>query len=322
MKRARGWSLSASMAMFMAVGGICGTTFAALAGSDSEIAAASKNPDLWPGMGQNLALNRHSDLKQIDTDTVSKLQLIWSQSTGALRGHEGQPIVIDIDGKPMMFFVSAWPNIVQALDLSDPDNPVQVWNYQKKTDRDLSAVPRACCDTVNRGLNYADGKIVFATLDGFVIALDAKTGREAWVVKHAWPEHGETVTSAPLIADDKVIAGFGGRAAAWWRMISKRERKSGGARATAPIRKCASHPTRTKRIRSTVPTATISASAAIQATNGNAAVGRPGPGTAMTLSLSWFMLRPATLVTGVPPHVAARRPMTNATVANGTTNGR
>jgi lanthanide-dependent methanol dehydrogenase len=204
------WSLCASAAMLMAIGGICGRTVAALAGSDSEIAVASKNPDLWPGMGQNLALNRHSDLGQINTDNVGKLQLMWSQSTGALRGHEGQPIVIDIGGKPMMFFVSAWPNIVQALDLSDPDNPVQVWNYQKKTDRDLSAVPRACCDTVNRGLNYADGKVVFATLDGFVIALDARTGKEAWVVKHAWPEHGETVTSAPLIADDKVIAGFGG----------------------------------------------------------------------------------------------------------------
>ena len=43
-------------------------------------------------------------------------------------------------------------NIVQALDLTDPDNPMQVWNYVKKTDRDESAVPRACCDTVNRGV--------------------------------------------------------------------------------------------------------------------------------------------------------------------------
>jgi lanthanide-dependent methanol dehydrogenase len=203
-------TLLAPTAMLMAVGVLCGISGGARAGSDNEIATASKNPDLWPGMGQNLALNRHSDLSQINADNVNKLQLMWSQSTGALRGHEGQPIVIQIDGKPMMFFVSAWPNIVQALDLSNPDNPVQVWNYQKRTDRDQSAVPRACCDTVNRGLNYADGKIVFATLDGFVIALDARTGKEVWVVKHAYSEHGETVTSAPLIADDKVIAGFGG----------------------------------------------------------------------------------------------------------------
>ena len=80
----------------------------------------------------------------------------------------------------------------------------------KKTDRDESAVPRACCDTVNRGGSYADGKFVFGTLDGFVIALDGQTGKEVWVVKHAFPEKGETITPAPLIADDKVIIGFGG----------------------------------------------------------------------------------------------------------------
>ena len=145
MKLATKRTLFVPTAMLMAVGMLCGMTVGARAGSDSEIATASKNPDLWPGMGQNLALNRHSDLSQINADNVDKLQLIWSQSTGALRGHEGQPIVVQIDGKPMMFFVSAWPNIVQALDLSDPDNPVQVWNYQKRTDRDQSAVPRACC---------------------------------------------------------------------------------------------------------------------------------------------------------------------------------
>ena len=95
-------------------------------------------------------------------------------------------------------------NIVQALDLSDPDHPMQVWNYIKTSGRDESAVPRACCDTVNRGGSYADGKFVFGTLDGYVIALDAKTGKEAWVVKHAHPDKGETITPAPIIANDKV----------------------------------------------------------------------------------------------------------------------
>src|SRR5690606_16827140 len=101
-------------------------------------------------------------------------------------------------------------NILQALDLSDPDNPVQGWNYVKKTDRDESAVPRACCDTVHRGVNYAAGKVIYHTLDGFVIALDATTGAEKWVVKHAYPEHGETLTGPTLVAENLVIAGFGG----------------------------------------------------------------------------------------------------------------
>jgi lanthanide-dependent methanol dehydrogenase len=196
-------------AILLAAGLACGTAFAQM-GSDAEELHASANPDLWPSMGQNFQLDRHSALAQITPSNVKHLQMIWSQSTGALRGHEGQPIVVDVGGKPMMYFVSAWPNIVQALDLSDPDHPVEVWNYLKKTDRDLSAVPRACCDTVNRGLNYADGKVLFNTLDGYLIALDARTGAVDWQVKHAYPDAGETVTNAPLIANDKVVVGFGG----------------------------------------------------------------------------------------------------------------
>ncbi|MGH8294519.1 MAG: PQQ-dependent dehydrogenase, methanol/ethanol family [Steroidobacteraceae bacterium] len=168
------------------------------------------NANLWSSMGQNYALDRYSPLQQITPSNAKHLEMIWSQSLGALRGQEGQPIVVNVGGTPMMFFVSAWPNIVQALDLSNPDHPVEVWNYVKKTDRDLSAVPRACCDTVNRGLNYADGKILFNTLDGWLIALDARTGKVDWEVKHAYPAKGQTVTNAPLIADGKVIVGFGG----------------------------------------------------------------------------------------------------------------
>ncbi|MCG8563381.1 MAG: PQQ-dependent dehydrogenase, methanol/ethanol family [Hyphomicrobiales bacterium] len=180
------------------------------AAANDEIEQRAKDPNLWPAPGRDNQLTRHSTLKDIDTGNVGKLQYVWSQSSGALRGHEGQPVVVEVDGKPMMYFVSAWPNIVQALDLSDPDDPVQIWNYEKMTDRDETAVPRACCDTVNRGLNYAAGKVIFHTLDGFIIALDAKTGKEVWVVKHAWPEKGETHTGPTMIAENLVIGGFGG----------------------------------------------------------------------------------------------------------------
>ena len=94
----------------------------------------------------------------------SKLEMVWAQANGALRGAEGQPIVIsDVGGKPMLFMVSGCPamsncNVVQALDLTDPDHPKAVWNYVKKTDRDELAVPRACCDTVNRGRFLCQGQ--------------------------------------------------------------------------------------------------------------------------------------------------------------------
>ena len=184
--------------------------------TDEEQLKRMADPDQWPAPGRDFALTRHSTLSDINKDNVNKLQMTWLQGTNALRGHEGQPLVIkDVGGKTMLFMVSGCPsmancNVVQALDLSDPDNPKQVWSYVKKTDRDESAVPRACCDTVNRGGSYADGKFVYGTLDGFVIALDGQTGKEAWVVKYAYPEKGETITPPPLIADNKVIMGFGG----------------------------------------------------------------------------------------------------------------
>ena len=170
-----------------------------------EVADRAKDPNLWAAPGGDQCLTRHSRLKDINAANVGKLQMVWSQSSGTLRGHEGQPLVVVVDGTPMMYMESGWPNIVQALDLSNPDHPKAMWNYKKTTDRDESAVARACCDTVNRGMSYADGKLVFGTLDGFVIALNAKTGKEIWVVKQAYPDKGETITPVPLIADGKVI---------------------------------------------------------------------------------------------------------------------
>ena len=160
-----------------------GVSGAAMANSDEEQLKRMADPDQWPAPGRDFQLTRHSTLADITTGNVSKLQMIWLQGTNALRGHEGQPLVIkDVGGKTMLFMVSGCPamsncNVVQALDLTDPDNPKQVWNYVKKTDRDELAVPRACCDTVNRGGSYADGKFVYGTLDGFVIALDGQTGQ-------------------------------------------------------------------------------------------------------------------------------------------------
>ena len=202
--------------IWVAAVALVATCGAAVAGSDAEQFARFKDANQWGAPAGDLNQTRYSTLKDINAGNVKDLQMSWAQSTGALRGHEGQPLVInDVGGKPMMFFISGCPdmskcNIVQALDLSNPDQPVQVWHYMKTSGRDESAVPRACCDTVNRGGSYADGKFVFGTLDGYLIALDAATGKEAWVVKHAHPDKGETITPAPIIVNDKVFIGFGG----------------------------------------------------------------------------------------------------------------
>src|SRR5437588_10429482 len=125
------------------------------AASSDEVTDRSQDPNLWAAPGGDQALTRHSALKSINASNVRHLQMVWSQSSGTLRGHEGQPLVVVVNGKPMMYMESGWPNIVQALDLTDPDHPKEVWNYRKTSNRDESAVPSACCDTVNRGPSFA-----------------------------------------------------------------------------------------------------------------------------------------------------------------------
>ncbi len=115
--------------LIYAVAALVTTCGAAMAATDSEQMARFKDGNQWGAPAGNLNQTRYSTLKDINTNNVKDLSMIWAQSSGTLRGHEGQPLVIEnVGGKPMMFIESGWPNIVQALDLTDPDHPVQVWH--------------------------------------------------------------------------------------------------------------------------------------------------------------------------------------------------
>jgi PQQ-dependent dehydrogenase (methanol/ethanol family) len=106
-----------------------------------------------------------------------------------------------------MYIVTPYPNIVYALDLSKPEAAVK-WKYEPKPAAAAQGV--ACCDVVNRGAAYADGKIVFNTLDVHTIALDAVSGKEIWKTKLGEINKGETMTMAPLIVKNKVLVGNSG----------------------------------------------------------------------------------------------------------------
>jgi len=111
-----------------AVAALVTTCGAAMAASDAEQFQRFQDPNQWGAPAGNLNQTRYSPLKDINTGNVKDLQMTWAQSSGTLRGHEGQPLVIEnVGGKPVMFLESGWPNIVQALDLSDPDHPGQLW---------------------------------------------------------------------------------------------------------------------------------------------------------------------------------------------------
>src|SRR5215470_11149927 len=156
----------------------------------------------WAMPAGDFANTRYSTLKQINAGNVSKLQVAWTFSTGVLRGHEGAPLVIG----DVMYVHGPFPNPVFALDLNH-DGKI-LWKYEPKQDPDV--IPVMCCDTVNRGLAYADGKIFLHQADTTLVALDAKTGKVIWQQKNGDPKKGETGTSAPMVIKDKVLVGISG----------------------------------------------------------------------------------------------------------------
>jgi PQQ-dependent dehydrogenase (methanol/ethanol family) len=160
--------------------------------------ANSKN---WAMQAGDMYNQRYSKLNQINTGNVGKLQVAWTFSTGVLRGHEGSPLVID--GK--MYLHSPFPNKVFAIDL---DTNKILWKYEPK--QDPAVIPQMCCDTVNRGLAYAEGKVVLQQADSMLVALDAKTGKVVWSTKNGDPKLGAVNTNAPHIFKDKIITGISG----------------------------------------------------------------------------------------------------------------
>lgn len=182
--------------------GILALFGAGVAYAADELLELQKNPKDWVAPTGDYANLRYSKLKQITTENVGKLAPVWSFSTGVLRGHEGAPLVLG----DVMYLHTPFPNIVYALDLNN-DGKI-IWKYEPK--QDPSVVPVMCCDTVNRGLAYGDGKIFLAQADTTLVALDAKTGKLVWSVKNGDPSKGATSTAAPHVFKDKVFVGIAG----------------------------------------------------------------------------------------------------------------
>ena len=172
------------------------------ASANDQLIKMSQNPKDWVMPSGDYANTRYSKLNQITAANVGKLQVAWTFSTGVLRGHEGAPLIIG----NMMYVHTPFPNKVYALDLSQEQKII--WMYEPKQNPDV--IPVMCCDTVNRGLAYSDGKIFLHQSDDKLIALDAKTGNLVWSATNGDPAKGQTGTSAPLVVKDKVLVGTSG----------------------------------------------------------------------------------------------------------------
>src|SRR6187200_602686 len=178
---------------------------ASLPGRVARTASSDSSADdgQWIMPARNYASTRYSALGQITAQNVAQLKLAWTFSTGVTRGHEAAPLVVD----NTMYIVTPFPNYLYALDLTQPGAPAK-WTY--KPSPALASQGVACCDLVNRGAAYYDGKIYFNSLDATTHAVDARSGKEVWSTRVGDINKGETTTMAPLVVKGKVLVGNSG----------------------------------------------------------------------------------------------------------------
>jgi alcohol dehydrogenase (cytochrome c) len=149
------------------------------------------------GMGYHQ--QRFSALTQINKRNVKRLVPVWSASTGADTGEQGQPLVHN--------GVLYTANVKHVIAV-DVGTGKQLWNYPLEWD---PAVPRVvCCGLNNKGVAVFDGKVYTASLDAHVHAIDAKTGKGVWKAKIAEWKEGYSITSAPSVAHGIVMSGMTG----------------------------------------------------------------------------------------------------------------
>ena len=167
-----------------------------------DLDLAMKNPNNWAHPRGQYNNQGYSALSQINQNNVKDLKLAWTFSTGVNRCHEGAPLVID----GVMYVHTAFPNNIYALDLNNDQKILS--SYFPKQETNVQAV--LCCDNVNRGLGFGDGKIFLQQNNGTLVALNAKTGAVMWQVQVNDPKTGATNTNAPQIIKDKVLTGCAG----------------------------------------------------------------------------------------------------------------
>ncbi len=169
----------------------------------ASAANAPEDDGQWRMPSKNYASTRFSNLREITPENVKTLKPDFSFSLAVNKGQEAAPIVAD----NTMYVVTAYPNIVYALDLTKPGAPLK-WSFAPKPAPASQGI--ACCDVVNRGGSVDNGKYIFNTLDGQTIAVDVKTGKPLWRTQLGNINRGETMTMAPTVAQGRVFVGDSG----------------------------------------------------------------------------------------------------------------
>ena len=166
----------------------------------ARIAAAQAEPDQWLSHGGTYAEQRFSGLDEINDGNLDQLTLAWYFDFDTHRGQEGTPLMVD----GVLYVTTAWSKVF-ALDAATGR---ELWRFDPKVPG--SAGYNACCDVVNRGAAFYQGRVYVGTIDGRLIALDASDGRVVWSTVTVPPDRPYTITGAPRAAKGKVFIGNGG----------------------------------------------------------------------------------------------------------------
>jgi alcohol dehydrogenase (cytochrome c) len=156
----------------------------------------------WGAYGGDTANTRYSPLARISTTNVDRLRVAWVLSLGSLRSQESTPLVV---GDTLYVTSSHGPKNVFAVDAK---TGAVRWRYSPEVPAGIEQF--TCCDVHNRGVAHANGKLFVGRLDGYLVALDAKTGKEVWKAQVVDYTQGSVINSPPTIAKNLVITGFAG----------------------------------------------------------------------------------------------------------------
>ncbi|WP_443192995.1 methanol/ethanol family PQQ-dependent dehydrogenase [Novosphingobium sp. KACC 22771] len=160
--------------------------------------AATPGDVLTYGMGPQA--QRFSTLAKVNVDNVKNMVPAFAASLGGekQRGQESQPLVYD-----GTIYVTGSYSRVFAFDARTGEKK---WEYTARLPDGIMP----CCDVVNRGAAIHGDKIIFATLDAHLIALNRHTGKVIWNKTTSDYQAGYSATAAPLIVKDMVITGNSG----------------------------------------------------------------------------------------------------------------
>ncbi|WVM93683.1 PQQ-binding-like beta-propeller repeat protein [Halopseudomonas pachastrellae] len=162
--------------------------------------ASETDGSQWLSYDRTWAQQRFSPLNQITTENVEQLGLAWSIDLDNTRGLEATPLYHE----GVLYTSLSWSRVMAV----DADSGEILWSFDPGVDKAKGR--SACCDAVNRGVALWQGKVYVGTLDGRLIALDAKTGKPLWTQQTTDDSKPYTITGAPRVLKDLVLIGNGG----------------------------------------------------------------------------------------------------------------